>query len=106
MTETLRLEAQTALRGPRTARLSISEAAFHFRRLGMSLRATGYGSEFRINFRYGPEATAAYEDSLSDAIDTGLAMLAHKTRMEAQAIACGIPADIAARDAFQIVTGA
>ena len=98
--------ATKALHGAATARkITIEEARFYFRALGMSLRKTEFG-EFRINFRHGAESTAAYEDDLPAAIGTGLAMIAHKCRMERNALAHGIPADIAARDALALAMGA
>lgn len=94
------------LHGAATARrLTFEETRVHFKRLGMALRKTEF-DEFRINFRYGAEATAAYESDLAAAIDTGLAMLACKAHIEESALRMGIPADIAARDALALAMGA
>lgn len=78
--------------------ISYTEAASMFRSLDMNLRKTDY-SEFRINYKFGEEATAAYECCLADAIGTGLAMIDHRSHVARQAEMVGIPADIAARDA-------
>lgn len=90
------------LTAPRPITLTDARAAFA--RLGVTLRKTEYG-EFRVNFRHGEEATAAYESDLADAIDTGLAMLAHKARLDRELRAMGVPADMAARDAIAAISG-
>lgn len=94
--------AIASLTGPRPVTLATARAAFA--RLGMNLRKTEY-DEYRVNFRHGEEATAAYESSLPDAIGTGLAMLAHKARLGRELRAMGVPADMAARDALAAVSG-
>jgi hypothetical protein len=43
-------------------------------RVGISFRKTDCG-EYRVNFRNGREETAYYTDDLSDALNTGIAML-------------------------------
>jgi hypothetical protein len=50
------------------------------REKGMVIKKTGYGTEHRVNFHRGAEETAAYENSLEDAIGTGHAM--HKRAEE------------------------
>lgn len=84
--------------------VTLSAARAAFARLGVTLHKTEYG-DFRVNFRHGEEATAAYESSLPDAIGTGLAMLAHKARLGRELRAMGVPADMAARDALAAVCG-
>ena len=87
------------------APITAATARLAFQRLGMTLRKTEYG-EFRINFRHGEEATAAYESDLPAAIDTGLAMLAHKARLARELRAIGCPARMAERDALTAVASA
>lgn len=94
--------AIASLTGPGPVTLSAARAAFA--RLGVTLRKTEFG-EFRVNFRHGEEATAAYESDLPAAIGTGLAMLAHKARLGHELRAMGVPADMAARDALAAVCG-
>lgn len=84
--------------------LTLADARAAFARLGVTLRRTEEG-EYRVNFRHAEEATAAYESDLPDAIDTGLAMLAHKARLASDLRALGVPADMAARDAIAAISG-
>jgi hypothetical protein len=76
-----------------------------FARLGIALRKTEEG-EYRVNYARGAEATAAYESDLESAIDTGLAMLAHKARLASELRAIGCPAYMAERDARAAVAEA
>ena len=89
MSEILALQAASHFPAPRP--LSLADARAHFSRLGMALRKTPEG-EFRVNYRHGAEATAAYESTLSEAIATGLAMLAHRRRVERSGQVYGISA--------------
>lgn len=76
------------------APINASDARLAFARLGMDLRLTADG-EFRVNYRHGAEATAAYESDLPSAIDTGLAMLRCKARLSAELRTMGIPSAVA-----------
>ena len=48
---------------------------------GCVLRRTGWGGEYRVNHRGGPEATAYYTDDLQDAVDTAQAFAARVTEL-------------------------
>ncbi len=85
------------------APITAGAARLAFARLGMALRVTEFG-EFRVNFQRGEEATAAYESDLPSAIDTGLAMLAHKARLSAELRTIGLPAAVAEREAVAALT--
>lgn len=52
-----------------------TEAVKQIKALGLSGRATGYGSEIRVNLWGGREATAYYTDDPQDAIDTARRMI-------------------------------
>lgn len=73
-------QALAALHAPR---LTMAIARPAMAALGLSIRKTDE-NEFRVNFTHGAEATAAYESDLQAAIDTGLAMLAHRNRIAGQ----------------------
>lgn len=73
-------QARAALSAPS---LTLATAKPAMAALGLTLRKTEY-AEYRVNFRHGEEATAAYESTLADAIDTGLAMLQHRNRIAGQ----------------------
>ncbi len=75
-----------------------ADARRHLSALGISLRKTDF-SEFRVNFRHGGESSAAYESTLADAVDTGLAMLRHRAKMAAELRTMGVPAATAESDA-------
>lgn len=81
------------------ARLTLADARASLARLGVTLRKTEFG-EYRVNFRHGAEVTAVYESDLASAIDSGLAMQAHRARLAAQLEAMGCPAAVATRDAL------
>jgi len=76
------------------ARVTLTEARAAFAKLGITLRKNEFG-EYRVNYRHGCEATAAYESDLPSAIDTGIAMLAHKARLSAELRTIGLPAAVA-----------
>lgn len=62
----------------RPARLTRANARAILAQLGCSLRRDESGTEWRVNFRGGAEATAYYTPDLGDAVDTGLAMVEHR----------------------------
>lgn len=45
--------------------------------IGVTLKATGYDGELRVNLIGGREATAYYTDDLNDAVQTGVVMSKH-----------------------------
>ena len=96
-------ESAARVRLASPARITVAEARQAFARLGIAFRKTEYG-EFRVNFRHGEKATAAYESDIAAAIETGLAMLAHRARLASELRAIGCPADIANRDALAALT--
>lgn len=51
--------------------MTIRDAQLELAKLGIVLNKTGYGNEFRVNFKGGSEATAYYTDDLEDAVGTG-----------------------------------
>lgn len=67
--------------------MTIKNAQLTLAALGLTLKRTGHGTEFRVAFRgLGPEseATAYYTDDLSDAVATGRQMAAQGAPDEAQ----------------------
>jgi hypothetical protein len=56
------------------SKLTIKNVRASLAALGLSIRKNSCG-EFRVNFKNGKEATAYYTDCLSDALNTGVAMV-------------------------------
>lgn len=63
-------------------RLTFASVKAELRDLGVTIRRTGLGGEFRVNFLGGTEGTAHYTDDLADARDTGDHMALHRARHE------------------------
>lgn len=57
--------------------LTVREAQFMLKAIGITVRWMTFGQEYRVNFTNGREATAAYEPALYDAVHTGFAMYNH-----------------------------
>lgn len=56
-----------------TKKLTVATVRADLADVGITIRKNTFG-EYRVNFRDGAEATAAYTDDLEDAHGTGLAM--------------------------------
>jgi hypothetical protein len=59
------------------ARLTLAMVRAELRAVGVAITHSAEFREYRVNFRGGNEATAYYTSDLTDARDTGLAMMRH-----------------------------
>ncbi len=53
------------------SKLTQKQVIAALKQIGLTMRATGYGKEVRVNYKGGAEATAYYTDDLEDALGTG-----------------------------------
>ena len=60
----------------RGGRMTLAEARFVLKPYGIVISKTG-DNEYKVNWSRGREATAGYEMSIEDAVDTGIASYQH-----------------------------
>lgn len=63
-------------------RMTRAQARAILAEIGCTLRRDESGTEWRVNFRNGYEATAYYTPDLSDAVDTARAMVERRRKVE------------------------